>query len=482
MKLSMWMIANRLPEELEKTCKISENDRPVLRSARLVYATDCVYVHMDGDDVVYTGTESSIRLHGISLLEGFEILQSIFDDFREWEDCVKAALTEKNYQRMIDVSVWMIQNPMILLDGNRILLGISREPEPNQMDEEWKYLLEHRHSSVKIARTLYLESEAGASGRIRRVKENPKLKYGGITCEICAENRELGLLTILEKNRSINKGDEQLARYLCTLLENSMSEQETLSGQNYLYNLLFGGRWNEKDLALQLSYLQWKEEDLYQIVLIEPKEHRNVEVSVNLLVHAMRRTVPGCAVLRQNPYVILISNWEIAGDINFHSAVRAYTSEKDIRLGFSLALPGILSLPYLFRQADYTLRRTRAASANEENILFFRDCGVMYLLASQDPEDKIHAIHPGVYYLWQRYGDDGDELYRTLEIFLDTERSYSRTAALLYTHRNTVLYRIRKAEGILNEDLNDAQIRGYIRLSMLLLEETGKQKDERKET
>ena len=106
----------------------------------------------------------------------------------------------------------------------------------------------------------------------------------------------------------------------------------------------------------------------------------------------------------------------------------------------------------------------------------------MYLLASQDPEDKIHAVHPGVHNLWQRYGDDGDELYRTLKIFLDTERSYSRTAALLYTHRNTVLYRIRKAEGILNEDLNNAQIRGYIRLSMLLLEETGKQKNERKDT
>ena len=62
MKLSMWMIANRLPEELEKTCKISENDRPVLRSARLVYATDCVYVHVDGDDVVYNGNNVACGL------------------------------------------------------------------------------------------------------------------------------------------------------------------------------------------------------------------------------------------------------------------------------------------------------------------------------------------------------------------------------------------------------------------------------------
>lgn len=77
---------------------------------------------------------------------------------------------------------------------------------------------------------------------------------------------------------------------------------------------------------------------------------------------------------------------------------------------------------------------------------------------------------PTVVKLWEMQQVNGDELFHTLKVFLDNERSVSRTSEALFTHRNTVLYRIRKIREILNRDLDDAYIREYCRLSIRILE------------
>ncbi|MEI3246748.1 MAG: helix-turn-helix domain-containing protein, partial [Lachnospiraceae bacterium] len=45
-----------------------------------------------------------------------------------------------------------------------------------------------------------------------------------------------------------------------------------------------------------------------------------------------------------------------------------------------------------------------------------------------------------------------------------------KTSEALFTHRNTVLYRIRKIQGMLDHDLNDPYVREYCLLSIKVLE------------
>ena len=82
MKLSMWMIANRLSSlDMELDIK---NDAPViLKSARRVYATNCVHVYQENNDVVCNGEGNTIRFQNMDLTQGFEIIASVFDYFQE---------------------------------------------------------------------------------------------------------------------------------------------------------------------------------------------------------------------------------------------------------------------------------------------------------------------------------------------------------------------------------------------------------------
>ena len=62
-----------------------------------------------------------------------------------------------------------------------------------------------------------------------------------------------------------------------------------------------------------------------------------------------------------------------------------------------------------------------------------------------------------------------EELLETLYVYLACERSYVKTSELLNLHRNTIVYRINKIEGIINLDLDSIHGRLQILLSSLII-------------
>ena len=96
MKLSMWMIANRL-SDFTMDLRIRESAPVTLRSARRAYSTECVHVFQDGNSVICSGEGDTIRIYNISLAEGLEIIQGIFDFYEDWSEALEKKIQEGNY-------------------------------------------------------------------------------------------------------------------------------------------------------------------------------------------------------------------------------------------------------------------------------------------------------------------------------------------------------------------------------------------------
>lgn len=60
------------------------------------------------------------------------------------------------------------------------------------------------------------------------------------------------------------------------------------------------------------------------------------------------------------------------------------------------------------------------------------------------------------------------ELVKTIQVYLDSQCEISETSRKLYVHRNTVKYRIEKAEALLNRDLRDPSDSLRIRVALLI--------------
>ena len=89
MRLSMWMIANRL-HALEPEVNIKSDAPMELRGARNIMAPNCVHVYEKGNYVYIQYGEDYIRLHDIEYNYVFNIVQGIFEFYKENEKIVSS--------------------------------------------------------------------------------------------------------------------------------------------------------------------------------------------------------------------------------------------------------------------------------------------------------------------------------------------------------------------------------------------------------
>ena len=472
MKLSMWMIANRLSPLMDISSEISLEAKPILTSARLVYSTNCAHVYQDGPNVICDGEGNRITLYDIDVKEAFEIIQGVFDYFQDWSDQIEEAVECEDYQKVLDESMLILQNPMILMDGNCRLLAISNTPEMRELDPEWDYLCRYGYSSINSLHAMrydYSNIDFSHHGNQKfNFSASKALAFGGVSYNMVFNNISCGRLTLLEKNRQTNPGDYQILERIARLIEPRLGAADPMitSHWNVIYNLLDQKPFNEKELSLQLAYNQWTRTDTFQTILLQPLPDEP-ESSIHMLSRTVSRYLPSCSVLIRDRSILVIGNRQLDTDAGIISFLHSLIGSNSIRAAFSLPAQGIASLPYLARQAAYAAETNQNST---ETLSSFLNCGLDYLLNCENSLEKIYACHPAVVILWKNALEKNDELYTTLKTYLDCERSLSKTASALFTHRNTVLYRIRKCQELLGDAMDIPEMRYYLRISMKILE------------
>ncbi len=478
MKLSMWMIANRL-SSLDMVLDIKNNAPVVLKSARRVYATNCVHVYREGEDLVCSGEGDTIRVHNMDVTQGVEIIQSVFDYFQDWADQLIQLIRRRDYQGVIDLAWQVFQNPMMILDGNSRVLAITRQYPADSLDEEWAYLCQYGYTSLNAMQQMRNNHTAADfwqhGTQSFRFSRNKTLAYNGISYCLYCNDAVCGRITVLEKERATNPGDWQLLEYIAAMLEPSLGQiyyESFLNNTNVFYNILFGNAYDEKLLETQLEYQGWNADDCYYLALAEivSQDGRgDPDRSLDLVMQVILQQVKNCIVMKKQPYILMFSNRNLRKDPAMQEFFRYLEARNPVKVSFSLPCKGIEQAGYLYAQAAYAAA-TGKMFHPQDNYYDFFDYAIDYIVESDSLIKSVHACMPAVIQLWEQSQVNGDELFHTLKIFLDNERSVSRASTALFTHRNTVLYRIRKIQEILEHSLDDAYARKYCQLSVDILE------------
>lgn len=88
----------------------------------------------------------------------------------------------------------------------------------------------------------------------------------------------------------------------------------------------------------------------------------------------------------------------------------------------------------------------------------------------KEPEKLADYIHPALYRLNKYDQRTGNELYHTLEVYLQCFHNNKETANILCIHRNSLAYRMEKIIEIGKADLNDPMTEFLLRMSFKLVE------------
>jgi PucR family transcriptional regulator, purine catabolism regulatory protein len=119
------------------------------------------------------------------------------------------------------------------------------------------------------------------------------------------------------------------------------------------------------------------------------------------------------------------------------------------------------SLRLSFHEARCALEAARLrGEGSAEEVASYRDLGAFQLLLSLQDDDALASYCRGVLGpVEQGEGEYGEELLRSLDVFIENNGHWEKAAAALYCHRHTLRYRIKRVEQLTGRDLGSARDR-----------------------
>ena len=464
----MWMLANRL-EMLSPELHSSENTPRVLKSARLAYATDCVYVYAEGNAVVVRAEEDYFVIRELSLKDVYATVQSVFDSFENWCAQLEELAQEGNFQKMTEMGSVLLNNPLAFLDQAYRVLGISKSSSEEDLGDEWNYMKKYGFASVDGP---FTRDAQLVNGRSFFTLSGARF-YHGVSVPVSFQNEEKGNLCIIVKDRILNCGDFQildiLSRAFGRMLFSGTIQKDYSFSSSVFEDLLCGERMDTELLKTQLELRNWGEEDVYQLYLLEFFSSSARRWQLRLVF----RTICGC--LKEAQAVILGSQIAVLyncsrGKLDHPGRkLRSIAEQNHMTGSCSLSLEGIWVCPYLMSQAAYVLNHM----GQEEQPRFFApfvDCALDYVLESQNLEECVYAVHPKIRSLYQMEEKERSVMLDTLRAYLRNDTSLVNTARELFIHRNTLVYRMAKINEYLHESLEDRGTLAYLRLSIRVMD------------
>lgn len=468
MKLSMWMIANRL-EFMDPEIHIQNRAPQVLNSARLANATNCVVVSQDGPDVVCLHSEENdfIRLKNIPLSEGVALIQDVFDFYQDWEMKINQYLKQCDYQNVLDCCWPVFHNPMVLLNGQRKVLALSSRYKDERMDDEWEYLLKYHYPSVDTARAHRQNHTCMEDETPHLYRRVGQAQYDCLSVQLILDQTVFGRINLLQRDRKLNDGDRKLLELLASGLKHALSgrKDEDMPYNGDCFSLLLENKQTvQEELYYQLAFFKWKRKDSFQLFLLESPDTAE-ELELRLVTDTLRSRLSGNPVIVKEKRVMVILR--AAADDYEEKREFLLLAAKDmgLHISCSLIIHDIMHLYYMLRQAAYAMHREEDRSGTFD----FYGYAIDYMIESTSLWDRFFAVHPDILNLWLRKQKYQDTKYDTFRCYLENDRSLIRAATKLFIHRNTLVYHLKRIHEVVKYNPEDTYTLDYMKISMRVL-------------
>ena len=141
-----------------------------------------------------------------------------------------------------------------------------------------------------------------------------------------------------------------------------------------------------------------------------------------------------------------------------------------LTINITFGLGNAISEPFQIKDSYFEAIEAINQNNNHDIIKRYSPQGLMTLFNGTNERSINYFIEQQLKDLVYSDNDFHLELRKTLKAYLDNQCEITATAEALKLHRNTIGYRIKKSEELLQIDLNDPKVTLALRLALDLLE------------
>lgn len=140
----------------------------------------------------------------------------------------------------------------------------------------------------------------------------------------------------------------------------------------------------------------------------------------------------------------------------------------DFRIGIGRACKGIESVWHSLRDAEKAVEAARAYM--DERIVEFEKLGIYKIFCQDHLKDELQSFYNSTLKDLVDYDRKRDtELVKTLQVYFDTNGNLKRMSEILFTHYNTILYRINRIKEITSKNLESEHDRYGLQTALKIM-------------
>lgn len=401
--------------------------------------------------------------------EVYQAALDVLDEFIGFEQTLQAT---SDLQGLLSLAARYLNNQLLVIDRSMNVLAFS-DLEPVKTDQTWDYILHNRRlpdEVVSVLAPLYHQSKRSQATMRERLQKGYEA-YGipNVHVDLTDRGTYLGWLVLVGNVSPVSPGMldvlTQLAEPAAFRMKLLHAETKPdLAFNDYYWQECLTGRLENKELQLALLRERgWQEHDFYRVTRISLTNP--AQMAKLAAIHPRALLLPGentatlVECLRQadrSSRAIDEQLSELLLEMDTHGGV------SDLGCHFS-------RLPDLNNQANAVLE---SAQAREKRLTSFAEQALATLLNNPaDPRNRSMFMHPAIHQMllpaYTRYR----KYLRTLLLYLENERQLAPTARQLFIHKNSLLYRINMLTQELRLNLENADERLRLLLSLKLIDQ-----------
>jgi purine catabolism regulator len=290
-------------------------------------------------------------------------------------------------------------------------------------------------------------------------------------------NRGAGVITLAAPAEDLTELDGLLTGRAATVCavemvkERAVVEAETKIQGDFVRDVLRGSYANETSMLARAAHLEWDVEARHGVAAFELGAGDGAAAALRSCIsrRGVRPLVAswdrGAAFIYPLPADVTADQWRSAVE-QIRSDVATQLSQKGVSAGLGRPHSGLKGVQRSYAEAEQALRAGQRLFGSGQTVAF-ADLGAYRLLAHLQGTAELRSFQEETLGELIGYDDkSGSQLLPTLDAFFASNGNLSKTAEMLYVHRNTLMYRLKRIEELTGMSLDDPETRFDLQLAL----------------
>ncbi len=404
------------------------------------------------------------------------LLQNYFDEkcgtglFAE--SLLEILFFEGGIQSMVDTAFNAFQNPICVFDAGFNIIAAT-----------WDELSKTEQGRKMIEKGGFTDTEYEIINRKEHIHErlkkselpirtyHPDLGFEQLLCSI-SSTKDVGHIVINAVKHPFSPADEKFMLLLKKAIDQQLKKDEFIRSNKgfhyefFMRDLLDGKIATGSDNLKYMNYANSEFSGTLYCLVVETARSSST-LNKTHIKNLLEQLFPGTKTLLYNGEIIALIRCPAGKPLSAqdYNSVRELCRQQEIYAGISNAFEKITHLSSYYKQCLRAIE-LGVVSEDKPNLFVYGDYYLKHITnLFSEKESPDTFCHPKLKVLFKYDKKHSAQLAYTLYMYLISERNVAYTAENMFVHRNTINYRLKKIDSLVNIDYENYSERQYIILS-----------------